>query len=75
MRTYSRFLVLKHSGLHSIMDSSPDYDLAIVLRVLPKLAFYESKDRYGIKSRKWDDHEGFSAKIECCTPLEVSISF
>jgi hypothetical protein len=65
------FLVLKHSGLHPITAEVPDHDLAVILRVLHKLAFYESEERHGIKSRKWDNHEGFSAKIECCIPLKV----
>jgi hypothetical protein len=66
-------LVLKHSGLYSITDDIPDHDLSVIIRILPKLAFYEGRLKNGIKSRKWDNHEGFSVKIECCIPLEVGI--
>ncbi|KAF9113708.1 hypothetical protein BGX27_000979 [Mortierella sp. AM989] len=43
----------------------PGYDLAVTLRVLPKLVKYQGSIRHRIKSRTWrTGHDGVSLKIE-----------
>ncbi|KAF9173048.1 hypothetical protein BGX20_004235 [Mortierella sp. AD010] len=48
----------------------PAYDLAITLRVMPKLLKYQGSIRHRIKSRTWKTgHDGVSLKIEAIRKL------
>ncbi|KAG0014283.1 hypothetical protein BGZ80_010534 [Entomortierella chlamydospora] len=48
----------------------PAYDLAITLRVMPKLIKYQGSIRHRIKSRTWKTgHDGVSLKIEAIRKL------
>ncbi|KAF9358127.1 hypothetical protein BGX26_002418 [Mortierella sp. AD094] len=48
----------------------PAYDLAITLRVMPKLIKYQGSIRHRIKSRTWGTgHDGVSLKIEAMRKL------
>ncbi|KAI1306252.1 hypothetical protein EDD11_004838 [Mortierella claussenii] len=48
----------------------PGYDLAVTLRVLPKLVKYQGSIRHRIKSRTWSTgHDGVSLRIESVRKL------
>ncbi|KAI8600020.1 hypothetical protein EDD21DRAFT_145117 [Dissophora ornata] len=48
----------------------PGYDLAVTLRVVPKLIKYQGSIRHRIKSRTWNTgHDGVSLKIESIRKL------
>jgi len=48
----------------------PGYDLAVTLRVVPKLIKYQGSIRHRIKSRTWNTgHDGVSLKVESIRKL------
>jgi hypothetical protein len=56
LQEYARSTETSNTGSQRIEDRMPDYDLAVTLRVVPRLSRYTGTVRHYLRSRDWEYH-------------------